>query len=279
MHPKLNRQTRLASRGFTLVELLVVIAVIAVLVALLFPVLLRARASARQSACVNNVRQIGLGILLYTQDYDERYPPYFDRIIGNSCTGKLQFIGASKYWPELVGPYVQKIMRRSPKTNQARIQDLPQVFICPETTGSQQETGTYQLGNISSYGISDDLVDWWAPGHCGNHVSHAITDVVAPAQCLMLAETWDWMTKEHNMPGAALALSPWDATDARSNGAIVSIDGRHGAAYRKMSGRQPADPNAINNVFFCDGHVKGVHVRDLTASAQLWSIQNNGRWP
>ena len=61
-------------KGFTLIELLVVIAIIAILAAILFPVFARAREKARQTACLNNVKQIGLGILMYAQDYDERMP-------------------------------------------------------------------------------------------------------------------------------------------------------------------------------------------------------------
>src|SRR5438105_732485 len=60
--------------GFTLIELLVVIAIIAILAAILFPVFARARDNARRSACQSNLKQIGLGVLQYVQDYDERLP-------------------------------------------------------------------------------------------------------------------------------------------------------------------------------------------------------------
>src|SRR2546426_9727904 len=70
-----------AGRGFTLIELLVVIAIIAILAAILFPVFAQARAAARKTSCLSNVKQIGLSALMYAQDYDEtlvaagnRYP-------------------------------------------------------------------------------------------------------------------------------------------------------------------------------------------------------------
>jgi prepilin-type N-terminal cleavage/methylation domain-containing protein len=61
-------------RGFTLIELLVVIAIIAILAAILFPVFAQAREAARKTVCLSNCKQIGLGIMMYIQDYDEMYP-------------------------------------------------------------------------------------------------------------------------------------------------------------------------------------------------------------
>jgi prepilin-type N-terminal cleavage/methylation domain-containing protein/prepilin-type processing-associated H-X9-DG protein len=58
-------------RGFTLIELLVVIAIIAILAAILFPVFAQAREMARQTMCLSNVRQLGMGYMLYAQDNDE----------------------------------------------------------------------------------------------------------------------------------------------------------------------------------------------------------------
>jgi prepilin-type N-terminal cleavage/methylation domain-containing protein/prepilin-type processing-associated H-X9-DG protein len=70
MKPSIRRN----SRGFTLIELLVVIAIIAILAAILFPVFARARENARRASCQSNLKQIGLGIMQYIQDYDEKYP-------------------------------------------------------------------------------------------------------------------------------------------------------------------------------------------------------------
>ena len=60
--------------AFTLIELLVVIAIIAILAAILFPVFARARENARRSSCQSNLKQIALGFMQYTQDYDEKFP-------------------------------------------------------------------------------------------------------------------------------------------------------------------------------------------------------------
>src|ERR1700712_4301073 len=61
-------------RGFTLIELLVVIAIIAILAAILFPVFAKAREKARQTACISNMKQMGLGFMMYVQDNDEAFP-------------------------------------------------------------------------------------------------------------------------------------------------------------------------------------------------------------
>jgi len=67
-------RVRTARSGFTLIELLVVIAIIAILAAILFPVFAQAREKARQTTCLSNMKQLDLGALQYTQDYDETWP-------------------------------------------------------------------------------------------------------------------------------------------------------------------------------------------------------------
>jgi prepilin-type N-terminal cleavage/methylation domain-containing protein len=94
--------------GFTLIELLVVIAIIAILAAILFPVFSQARAKARQAACLNNLKQIGLGVMQYTQDYDESFP--ICRFAGTSTQSWLN-------WKYIIFPYVKNL----------------QIYECPES--------------------------------------------------------------------------------------------------------------------------------------------------
>lgn len=92
--------------GFTLIELLVVIAIIAILAAILFPVFAQARAKARQTSCLSNVKQLALGFNMYAQDYDESFP-YFNwaaQFSGGSGPGKEIW---GNYWVNAIYPYVK----------------------------------------------------------------------------------------------------------------------------------------------------------------------------
>jgi len=88
-------------RGFTLIELLVVIAIIAILAAILFPVFARARENARKSNCQSNLKQIGTGIAMYVQDYDQMYPrAHF------GCTSESP-LAMAYTWVDVVQPYIK----------------------------------------------------------------------------------------------------------------------------------------------------------------------------
>jgi prepilin-type N-terminal cleavage/methylation domain-containing protein/prepilin-type processing-associated H-X9-DG protein len=77
--------------GFTLVEILVVMAVLAILAGILLPVLARARAAARTTACVSNQRQLGAAFGLYAQDYDGRLPDFHSDPISAASATDLPF--------------------------------------------------------------------------------------------------------------------------------------------------------------------------------------------
>src|SRR5580704_8904154 len=96
-----------SKQAFTLIELLVVIAIIAILAAILFPVFAQAREKARGISCLSNTKQLSMGILMYTQDYDETYPMGFQ---GNSPTWNGPIA-----WDDLIQPYLKSI----------------QVLVCP----------------------------------------------------------------------------------------------------------------------------------------------------
>ncbi len=93
--------------AFTLIELLVVIAIIAILAAILFPVFARARENARRASCQSNFKQIGLGIIQYTQDYDEHFPlsAVTQGLTANQATPTGVIVG----WADAIQPYLKSL--------------------------------------------------------------------------------------------------------------------------------------------------------------------------
>lgn len=118
-------QTR---KGFTLIELLVVIAIISLLAAILFPVFARARENARRSSCLANIKQLALGVMMYSEDYDGRLL-YYAAAPSESSSSMLTG----------VLPYIKN----------------SQIFRCPSSnlTGANPITSTNVPANGTHYGM------------------------------------------------------------------------------------------------------------------------------
>ena len=95
-------------RGFTLIELLVVIAIIGILAAMLFPVFARAREAARRAVCLNNIKQMSLGMLMYLNDYDEMFPSRVtDDPTATGTASKAEWANPWQRWFIKVDPYIK----------------------------------------------------------------------------------------------------------------------------------------------------------------------------
>ena len=116
VHPDTSRCRM--RRGFTLVELLVVIAIIAILIALLLPAVQMAREAARRAQCVNNLKQIGLGLHAYHGTH-QTFPAsrntgmsvgemYNQGLMNHDCNGATWYVGNSLSWRVMILPFVEQ---------------------------------------------------------------------------------------------------------------------------------------------------------------------------
>lgn len=126
--------SRLRPRGFSLIELLVVLAILSLLAALLLPAFLSARGQARQTVCLSNLRQIGQGIAMYQQDYDGFFPYSVDPATRAAVdTWKPYFPKYAADIPHLglLSDVLQPYLSSS------------QVFACPSDTGFARDDSAY----------------------------------------------------------------------------------------------------------------------------------------
>jgi prepilin-type N-terminal cleavage/methylation domain-containing protein/prepilin-type processing-associated H-X9-DG protein len=156
-------------RAFTLIELLVVIAIIAILAAILFPVFAQAREKARQTTCASNLRQLGLAEMMYAQDYDNRYVPWWG-------DGVAKGLG----WSSILMPYAKN----------------EQFFSCPSDKVSRGGAKNIKR----SYTMNGD---WYSPDSRGLSRSYTTdngkgaplggyseADVEQPATTIMFCDRW-----------------------------------------------------------------------------------------
>lgn len=152
----LIRRQKQASAKFTLIELLVVIAIIAILAGLLLPALQKAREAAKKSSCINNLKQFGSAITMYSNDFEQYVPMSRARnwAVGNSAAN-----GFMACWVTQLSPYLQ-----GPSEEQFSDDDvkLPKVYICPSNKEEIFNTPGYDVTNYAYNGYCGDLPEYYS---------------------------------------------------------------------------------------------------------------------
>lgn len=231
-----NTSRETIRRGFTLIELLVVIAIIGILASILFPVFARARENARRSACLSNMKQIGLGIMQYLQDYDDIYPLTYSNI--NGSANGYQDDGRNRGWAYNLQPYLKS----------TQILQCPSDSAGPPAVALTDTTGHTTLG-YTDYGYNRNLGN-------GAIISPATAPVIVNAARLTFSSNTVMLTE---IPGTAGGGSTSGASvlggdnGGPSNPAVPALaKGRYdstgvGAVQRHLEG---------SNLAFADGHAK-----------------------
>ncbi|MEO7720223.1 MAG: DUF1559 domain-containing protein [Capsulimonas sp.] len=230
--------------GFTLIELLVVIAIIAILAAILFPVFAKAREKARAISCLSNEKQIALGFLMYSQDYDEYFPAstYFSGITFNSGVWTNTML--------LTLPYIKS----------------KNVWACPSNPFNKYSMNYATTDDaFTSYALNMQLFDktyYGAPHNSGF--------IDKPSNKIMIGESIAYANGSAPPPAGngagytSLGWSYWDGHDSSSFA-------KEGFCHN----------TGTMNVVYCDGHAKAVRPEQTAgANGQVnaWGVftDNNG---
>lgn len=222
-------------KAFTLIELLVVIAIIAILAAILFPVFARARENARRASCQSNLKQIGLGIAQYTQDYDERLLPYYYAVPVTMPASEYPMgVWTSEmwYWQQILDPYTKS----------------KQVYVCPSSYIQSKDKPCY-----GQYGINLNPTN----------LKINISAIESAATLYMVMDSGNYTVD----PGYTIAAGggSWYLPGTGAVGATGSVTSTYDADFQ--NGRHFGGVNMA----FADGHVKWLKAEVVLSEAKKFT--------
>lgn len=244
-----TNQKNMYRRAFTLIELLVVIAIISILAAILFPVFARARESARRASCLSNLKQIGLGVMMYTQDYDELYPRSIqknEQVLPIDGINDASFSGdRAWYWHKIIYPYVKSV----------------QLFRCPSSSSENVTEG--------NYGANRNVMGYYSDA------TQSLASIDSPASTYMIMDSGAYMIQS-----SRAATSPNSYWYFPGTSKFIGVT----ATSLGMSGWRVHDFEVGRhfdgaNMIFADGHAKWLKSqtvfneaeKDVNNQASAWS--------
>jgi prepilin-type N-terminal cleavage/methylation domain-containing protein/prepilin-type processing-associated H-X9-DG protein len=246
-----NKQNK---RAFTLIELLVVIAIIAILAAILFPVFARARENARRASCLSNMKQMGLGFMMYVQDYDESYP-FYQHTDGTVPETGWWYNANLWYWMNSIYPYVKN----------------SQIFRCPS---SLNQGTSYSSLRVANYGVNQYVI------------GSSSSSPIKLAQINTSSETYMIMDAgQYNLSyAAASSTAPAAGGQAGSSNYVPGACVFNGTTMASVSWSwQRDDCNTYRhlggvNIAFADGHAKWLNYQTVAKESQNAGAGQANAW-
>jgi prepilin-type N-terminal cleavage/methylation domain-containing protein/prepilin-type processing-associated H-X9-DG protein len=270
-------------RGFTLIELLVVIAIIAILAGMLLPSLSRAKIAAKSISSLSNLRQLGLGLQLYSLDQDGYYPKH------SSLKSATTALGLPRTrWADFIYPYMaSEKVYLSPNLTQQERSFMIKPFAHALAAGNEVFYGGYGY-NYQYLGNARQPTEDYRPFHARD------TSIKAPSDTVAIGDTKGARKGNPENPygfdgsGVYVIDPPLGSVSLGSLGSRNSGDGPgNGNAYYEGgsdgSDAHRATPSGRNggkvNLTFVDGHSAALTPQQLDGlNADGSGIPDNAYW-